>query len=178
MKRPFIFLYIALLLFTACSSQATPGTVPTPASTPTPILPTATFTRTAAPPTITPTITLIADPLIAQLVGKFKMTITSDEAKANPVASLDPGDYTLNFVGDMTWYVIYVGFRVLKGNFEVSSETISFTTTGGGSLGNCPEDWKGIYTWTLNDNELTFTAVDDTCAQPNYFFQIHPFIRQ
>jgi hypothetical protein len=107
-------------------------------------------------------------PEMQALSGVFSVTITSDDIPRNmaggPALS---GLWNMTFNSDGTFSLARqdVG-QIVNGTFEAQEATLSFTEWQG--LVGCPiaeGDEPATYAWREEDETLTLTSIDDTCAE-------------
>lgn len=118
----------------------------------------------------------------AQVAGVYLITITKDDSATFP--DIEAGDYLLKLQPDLRWLVEdqhdpgWVAVEV-EGTYTVTADQIVFKTTGGAASGLCTGLARsGTYGWSLGEDTLTLTTINDDCAANKFFFTVHPFARQ
>jgi hypothetical protein len=107
-------------------------------------------------------------PEMQALSGVFSVTITSDDIPRNMAGGPAlAGLWNMTFNSDGTFSLARqdVG-QIVNGTFEAQEATLSFT--GWQGLVGCPiaeDDEPATYAWREEDETLTLTSIDDTCAE-------------
>jgi hypothetical protein len=97
-------------------------------------------------------------------------TVTAEEATAEPRAA---GTWDLALAEDASFEVTDANAEQhVQGSYRIEGDRILFTDTGG--PGMCEEDPEGEYRWTMAENEVSLSVVDDTCPGRLTVLTAHP----
>jgi hypothetical protein len=70
----------------------------------------------------------------------------------------------VTFNSDGTFFIMVSGRRENHGTYTINGNQITIIDEDD-QTDSCPASQEpGVYQWTLNDNMLTFTKVNDTCT--------------
>jgi hypothetical protein len=97
-------------------------------------------------------------------------TVTTEEATAEPLAA---GTWDLALAEDGTFEVTDANAEGhVQGSYRIEGDRIVFTDASG--PGMCEDDPEGEYRWTMAGDEVSMTAVDDTCPGRLTVLTAHP----
>lgn len=97
-------------------------------------------------------------------------TVTAEEATAEPGAA---GTWNLTLAEDGSFEVTDATDQThVQGAFRIEGDRIVFTDASG--PGMCEEDLEGEYRWSMAGDEVSMTAIDDTCPGRLTVLTAHP----
>lgn len=107
----------------------------------------------------------------ATIAGRtLTTTVTAEEAAAEPLAA---GTWDLALSEDGTFEVTDANAEGhVQGSYRIEGDRIIFTDASG--PGMCEDDPEGEYRWSMAGDEVSMTAVDDTCPGRLTVLTAHP----
>lgn len=124
----------------------------------------------ATPEAATEDAALEALPEEATIVGStLTTTLTAEEAAETPEAA---GTWDLH-LGEDGRFTVRQGQEIaVEGRYTIEGDRITFADESGPAM--CADDPEGIYQWTVSGDDVTMTAVDDTCPGRLAVLMTHP----
>jgi hypothetical protein len=107
----------------------------------------------------------------ATIAGRtLTTTVTAEDATAEPLAV---GTWDLSLREDGSFEVTDASAEThVQGTYRIEGDRIVFTDVGG--PGMCEEDPEGEYRWSMEGDEVSMTAIDDTCPGRLTVLMAHP----
>jgi len=110
--------------------------------------------------------------------GYYSITIAAADVPPEfppEVAAILVGTWTIAFTEDGESYVTKDGDRVVEGSYRSSKEHLVMRDVSGPLA--CTDDHgiaTGVYTWSLDNNELTLKPVLDRCFGRAFILTLRP----
>lgn len=107
----------------------------------------------------------------ATIAGRtLTTTVTAEEATVEPLAA---GTWDLTLAEDGSFEVTDASDEThVQGTYRIEGDRIVFTDASG--PGMCEEDPEGEYRWSMARDEVSMTAIDDTCPGRLTVLTAHP----
>lgn len=107
----------------------------------------------------------------ATIAGRtLTTTVSAEEATAEPGAA---GTWNLTLAEDGSFEVTDATDQThVQGTYRIEGDRVVFTDASG--AGMCEEDLEGEYRWSMAGDEVSMTAIDDTCPGRLTVLTAHP----
>jgi hypothetical protein len=177
-----IAFFLAAMTVAACGPVSTPTTAPAmPTAVPATVTeppPTVMPTSTPVPPTPTAPLTETSPAATDKPVGIYRAKLP-----VNSSLGISAGYYRLTLQEDGSYTIGWApsqkqeGLVGVHGTYNVDGDQIVFTDVEGPAICTAEEGASGTYQWSLSNQGLTLTPMNDTCEVRLYVLSTKPLPR-